>query len=216
MKVNLAGRHFENATVIKRIGTKNHASLWECRCDCGNIFKATAGHLISGHSKSCGCLRKKQASSNFRTHGASESRLHRIWANMKTRCTNNNDPSYKNYGGRGISICSEWSDDFEAFANWAKNNGYSELLTIDRKDNAKGYTPDNCRWVDFKTQSRNRRNNHIIEYKGEKKTLAEWCEEYGHNYHTLLKRITTGWDIEKALTTRPIEKYRNSKGATNT
>lgn len=210
MRVNLDGQRFGNATVIKQIGTKNHAVLWECLCDCGNTFKTTSGHLISGHSKSCGCLRKKQTSLNFKKHGESETRLHRVWSNMKTRCTNVNNRSYKNYGGRGIKICSQWLNDFAAFSEWAKNNGYSANLTIDRMDNDKGYNPENCRWVDTKTQNRNRRSNHLFEYKGEKKTLAEWCEEYDLKLHTLLKRISLGWSMEKALTTRPLAKYHNN------
>lgn len=89
-------------------------------------------------------------------HGYNNTRPYEIWENMKQRCYNSKCPMYNYYGGRGITICEEWKNHPEAFVNWAIQNGYSENLTIDRIDNSKGYSPDNCRWVDRKTQSLNR------------------------------------------------------------
>ena len=107
---------------------------------------------------------------------------------MKGRCYNPNDPSYKNWGGRGIAICDEWKDDFTCFYTWATENGYSEYLTIDRIDNNGNYTPENCRWASQKTQSRNRRSNVSITIGRETKSLVEWCEIFKLSYTTVNAR----------------------------
>ena len=141
------------------------------------------------------------------THGQSETRLYYIWSSMKSRCLNINNKSFQNYGGRGIRVCEEWLQSFEAFATWAHENGYADNLTIDRVDNDKDYTPDNCRWVDRTTQSRNRRNNRFLTYKGQTKTLGEWGEEVGINSAVIWKRLYHyGWSAEKALFT-PVKHF---------
>ena len=141
------------------------------------------------------------------------SRLSRIYDNMKKRCYSITNPSYKDYGGRGITICSEWLNSekvhnknatkgWSAFQDWAITNGYKEGLTIDRIDNSKGYSPDNCRWVDMESQCNNKRSNHYIEYKGDIKTLAEWCRVLSLNYDRVKQRLNSlGWSVEKAFET---------------
>lgn len=127
-------------------------------------------------------------------------RLWNIYHGMKKRCNNPNCARYKDYGGRGITICIEWQDDFDAFADWAKSNGYDETLTIDRIDVNGNYEPSNCRWVSLKEQSRNMRKTVYAEYKGVKKPLIEWCEELGLVYDTIHDRITRrGWSVERAF-----------------
>ena len=198
-------KRYGRATAIEDVGKdKNNNRLWLCKCDCGRIFTTTARRLNSGHTQSCGCLRDDTTSSHFRKHGLSETRLNRIWRNIKTRCCNPLNPEYSRYGGRGISICKLWYDDFMSFYDWSLNNGYSEEKTIDRIDNSKGYSPDNCRWTDYKTQSRNRRSNILITFNGERHPLIEWCEKYGSKYSTVYNRIRRGWGFEKALFT-PID-----------
>ena len=133
------------------------------------------------------------------------SRLYGIYAGMKERCSNPCHCAYQNYGGRGISYCEEWQD-FQVFKAWAESNGYSDNLTLDRIDVNGNYEPSNCRWITLKEQQNNRTNNHLIEYNGDLKTLQQWGEIFNIKWTTLYKRLQSGWDIEKALTT-PVRKY---------
>lgn len=119
---------------------------------------------------------------------------------MKDRCYNKNNKRYPDYGGRCITICDEWLNDFMSFYNWSIENGYNENLTIDRIDNNSSYKPSNCRWVDHKTQVRNRRNTKLFTYNGRTKPLAEWCEIQNLKYNIVSSRINKlNWPIEKAL-----------------
>ena len=124
---------------------------------------------------------------------------------MLDRCSNPNYAEHRYYFDRGISICEDWKNDFLAFKEWSERNGYADNLTIDRIDNAKGYSPDNCRWTTTKQQSRNRRNNILITYDGETKTLVEWCEQLNLPYGTIEMRINRGWNGVEAIT-KPIIK----------
>jgi len=132
-------------------------------------------------------------------HGKYGTRLYTIWSKMKARCLNINNHVYKYYGGRGISICKEWLENFIAFYNWSMVNGYADNLTIDRIDNNKGYSPENCRWTTQKIQSRNTRQNKLIEYNGQVKCIAEWAELYSLNQRTLESRLKRGWSIHEAF-----------------
>jgi len=119
---------------------------------------------------------------------------------MIDRCENKNHKYYNNYGGRGITVCTEWHD-IEAFYKWALLNGYTENLTIDRKNNDGNYSPENCRWVTMKVQNNNRRDNKVIKYNGETKTLKQWSEILGINYKLLSFRLCHGWTVKKAFET---------------
>lgn len=126
-------------------------------------------------------------------------RLYNIWKNMKQRCYNSKCERYKDYGGRGIEICKEWRDNFDNFADWAKDNGYVLGLTVERKDVNGNYCPENCCFVTRAEQARNKRDTIIVEYKGEAKPLIEWCEELGLHYDTTHNRIKNGWDAKDAF-----------------
>jgi len=128
-------------------------------------------------------------------------RLFGIRSSMIKRCTNPSCDRYKDYGGRGIKVCAEWMDDFDAFADWAKANGYEVGLTIDRINNDGDYEPDNCRWITKREQNRNKRTNFIVTYHGESKPLVSWCEELGLRYDPIHNRITKGWDVAEAFET---------------
>lgn len=133
-------------------------------------------------------------------HGMSKHPLHYTWSHMKSRCSCPTHQAYKNYGGRGIGVCDEWQDSFETFMEWALSNGWERGLTLDRIDNDGDYEPDNCRWVDHKTQNRNRRTNRYLTFNGESKTLQEWSEITGIPRCTIEKRLDKyGFSVEDAL-----------------
>lgn len=134
-------------------------------------------------------------------HRMSHTRLYRVWDGMISRCHREKYHSYKRYGGRGITVCDEWRNDFHAFYEWAIRNGYHEGLSIDRIDNDKGYSPDNCRWVTMKVQGNNKRSNHYIEYNGETHTIAEWSEILGIPRNVLYHRFERGWSVKRAFET---------------
>jgi hypothetical protein len=152
------GKRYGKLTVIAYDKSVKGNLYFFCKCDCGNVKSIQKSGLVRGVTTSCGC---KLIERNTK-HGLSRTRLYRVFSDMKLRCYNPNSPDYKNYGGRGITICNEWLQDFTAFYKWAYKNGYDEnakkmQCTIDRIDNNKGYSPANCRWVDVATQNRNKR-----------------------------------------------------------
>lgn len=156
-KLDLVGVRFGRLVVVSLSDQKGgrNQRKWECICDCGNRKTVQGESLRDGSSKSCGCLRIDQKSNL--SHGLSKSRIYRIYRHMVNRCSNSKVDSYPLYGGRGIVVCDEWKR-FEPFYEWAMNNGYSEVLSIDRIDNEKGYSPDNCQWSSVVDQARNKRN----------------------------------------------------------
>lgn len=140
-------------------------------------------------------------------------RLRKIWESMHERCEYEKHMHYHSYGGRGICVCKEWSE-YISFAKWAYKNGYSDGLTIDRVDSDGNYEPGNCRWVTFKEQANNKRNNRIIVFQGEKYTLSKLAEKIGMNKTTLRERLNSGWSVDDAVS-KPIrlrtKGYRKSK-----
>lgn len=204
--IDLTGKKFGMLTVVGRAPNRKGRTMWKCKCDCGNIVDVEASNLKSGHTTSCGCYWYERVPSinhekNVR-HGETKTRLHHIWANMRYRCNNPKCHQYDDYGGRGIKVCEEWSD-YEAFRDWALNNGYSDDLSVDRIDVDGDYEPSNCRWADNKTQSNNKRDSRKITYNGETHTIAEWSRITGISWVVIDYRIKSGWSIEKTLTKAP-------------
>lgn len=200
-KEDLTGQRFGRITVLGFDHfDKWNKGRWLCRCDCGKIWTVDTHQLKSGHTKSCGCLKAQMAGDRTRTHGQSGSKLYRVWAAMLKRCENPNDPGYKNYGGRGITVCEDWHN-FENFQTWALSSGYKEGLLIDRTDNNKGYSPENCAWTTRQAQNENRRNVHKLTVNGETHTVSEWAVLTGIDRHTIQKRIKNGYPPELFLQT---------------
>lgn len=143
-----------------------------------------------------------QGNQNALKHGLSKTRLHRIWHSMYCRCYYKSTNQYKNYGGKGIKVCEEWKHmkGFLNFYNWAINNGYKENLTLDRIDNNKDYSPNNCKWSTSKEQSNHKTNNVYYTFKGKTQTSKQWCNEYKISQTTLNDRLKRGWTLEQALT----------------
>ena len=132
-------------------------------------------------------------------------KIYKVWSGIKQRCFNPNSNRYKNYGGRGISICDEWKNSFETFCKWALENGYKEGLSIDRIDHEKNYEPSNCRWTDEITQQNNRTNNTLYESEGETHTLTEWSRIKGIKPKTFCTRWRRGYrgqDLMKPTMTK--------------
>lgn len=165
--IDLTGQRFGRLVVIGRsLESKHGEATWLCQCDCGNTSIVRGSYLRGGNTQSCGCYGHELSvrGERRRTHsgsrdGGKKRRLYRIWIAMKTRCYNHNSKNYKNYGGRGITICAEWLHDFAAFRDWAMSCGYQDDLSIDRINVDGNYCPDNCRWATRKEQRHNRRDS---------------------------------------------------------
>lgn len=191
------GKKFNKLTVVEYVDVRGSHRLFKVVCDCGNERVIRLDHMKKGETKSCGCYGLQK---NI-IHGLKGNKIYNLWKGIKRRCYNKNEKSFKNYGGRGIKICEEWKDDPMAFFNWA-NGRHKEGLQLDRKDNNMDYSPENCRFVTSKMNTRNTRRNLVIEYNGEKKCLSEWCELIKFNYKKVQLRIQRlKWPIEKSFNT---------------
>lgn len=202
------GERFGRLVVIGRATNDSSGNaMWNCICDCGHETTVLGRSLRRGATRSCGCFlsesSKKRMSKIMRKHGLSHTPLYRVWASMKERCNSEDCKGYKNYGARGIKVCSEWEEDFQVFYDWAIANGYAEGLEIDRIDNDGDYSPINCRFITPKANCRNqRRNVQVIVYdKITKSTqvcrsLSEAAEVTGLNPQRIRRNMDQGY-LEK-------------------
>lgn len=186
LKISLIGKKFGKLLVLEECKErdKHKKIVYKCLCDCGSISYVTANNLRRENgTRTCGCSKVGHA-----THGKRHTRMYGIWLGMKTRCYNKNRRQYKDYGGRGVAVCDEWKDDFQAFYNWAMSHGYNDTLTIDRIDNDGNYEPSNCRWVNWTMQQNNKRTNVNITFNGVTKTIAQWAKQLNIDYDKLQYR----------------------------
>jgi len=185
--IDITGQRFGSLVAIEptEMRSSQGGVMWRCICDCGNTHYASTHMLTSGNTKSCGCSFKKPRPHRRKPYRGT--RLYRIWTNMKTRCLNPNiGYKYSRYGGRGVTICDEWLD-FDSFCSWALSSGYSNELTLDRIDNEKGYSTDNCRWVTMAEQNRNRSSAHMVTINGVTKCVEDWKKELKVDYYKVLE-----------------------------
>ena len=211
----MIGRRFGRLTVValsEKRGNRGQLK-YECLCDCNNRVTVMGETLRRGRCTSCGCYQKEVAKKVNTTHGgccSGQSRrgydkLYPVWQGMKDRCLNPNNSEYKNYGGRGITICDEWKDDYVTFRDFMLKIGYDinrapKEQTIDRIDVNGNYCPENCRLLTLGAQQNNKTSSHYITFNGETKTLSEWSRELGLDVPFILKRLNKGMSVEEALT----------------
>lgn len=203
--IDITGQRFGRWTVLRFDQKKGRENYWWCVCDCGTEKSVATSPLNLGKSTSCGCFQREDASRRVATHGYCRKNDRRpeysIWRGMLTRCENPNEPAYRNYGGRGITVCEQWHD----FATFLKDVGNrpSPDYSLDRIDNSKGYEPGNIAWATNKEQANNTRVNRIIEIDGTTKTLAQWCDALGIKRQTVQSRLTRGWNEKDAVMKSP-------------
>lgn len=193
-KIPVEGQRFNLLTMIEREPSKPGYAL--CECDCGVRKSVKICHVRSGRTISCGCEHSRRASartaelhaSNIK-HGASHTRVHGLWSNMKARCYRPSSSGYKRYNGRGITVCDRWM----VFTNFLADMGEPpEGMTIERIDNDGPYSPDNCRWATRKEQANNTSANVYATIDGETKSAGEWSAEYGLPRKLLRDRVHRG------------------------
>lgn len=198
------GKSYEKLTIVEWLGRDNWGGqIVKCQCECGNYIETSLQGIKSGHAKSCGCYQRLLASKRLYKHGKTHNDIYNVWAAMIRRCTNPNVKEANNYIGRGISVCSDWRNDFQKFYDYVrklphyKEDGYS----LDRIDNNGNYEPGNVKWSTKEEQANNRRSNHFIIHNGKTQSISQWARELGMNQSTLYMRLNKyEWDIEKALT----------------
>lgn len=168
----------------------------DCLCDCGKETNVLLLHFVRKRTLSCGCLKNKR-------NGLSETKLYKIYKAIQERCDGKTKDSHR-YLGRGITVCDEWKKNYMSFISWALNNGYKEGLQIDRKDNNKGYSPENCRWVTSEVNNNNRHNTFIVLYNGKKEPFMPLMRKLNliNNAPAIRARIKRGWSAQKAIDTK--------------
>jgi len=202
---DLRGKRYGRLTVVSFVETVKRQRIWQCQCACGQATFVATSKLNAGHTKSCGCLLRDSgiaAGHRNRRHGMSRTPIYRIWAAMRNRCHRPNVKGYDRYGGRGITVCDRWRTSFENFyADMGPRPDDGQRWSIERKDKDGPYCPENCVWALDKQQARNKRDNHVLEFRGVSRCLAEWEEQTGIPQHVIRKRLKRGWSVERALTT---------------
>ena len=194
------GQKYGYLTVLDFYKIK-YSTILKCRCDCGNFKDVLRESLTRGLTRSCGCFKENN---RLDVLYPNYTRLWNVWYEMKRRCYNPKDNSYKRYGGRGITICNEWLNDFMSFYKWAIDNGYvyndKERLTIERINNDGNYEPKNCTWKTYKEQSLNTRRNRRFLFNGEMLTIKEISTKLNVKYDDLYNRLLyTNGNIDKAI-----------------
>ena len=206
-KKNLVGQKFGRLSPLSEEGrTKYGAVLWRCACDCGTTTVKSSHALLTGDTRSCGCLQKevnRSAKTHGHTVGQKATPEFTAWKNMIARCTKNSHEEFKNYGNRGITVCERWRD-FSAFLSDVGLRPSPEL-SLHRIDNNLGYFKSNVKWATKEEQCNNTRRNVLLEFDGRVQTVTKWCAERGLTYGAVYARLKNGWSVDRALGT-PLQK----------
>jgi hypothetical protein len=196
---DLTGKQFGRLNIVSRSKNKGKHVQWHCKCECGGTKIATTTNIVRGLTQSCGCLHKEAISKINSTHGMTKSRTFIIWQGMLARCGNPQNPSYKNYGGRGVFVCDRWKLSFENFL--ADMGEAKDDQSIDRISVNGIYEPNNCRWATLKEQALNKRNTLFVLFNGVTAPLKTHCENLSLSYKSVHARIQRGWSVSDALST---------------
>lgn len=213
MRTDYTNKRFNRLVIIsdapsqKRANGSSSRRRVICRCDCGVIKNIDLQSIKDGKTKSCGCLNDENKKIPHTTHGLSYNPLYQVWYDMKNRCSNQKCNHYQYYGGRGISVCDEWSNSLQSFIEWASENGYKKGLQLDRINSNGNYEPCNCRFISLKENMRNRRSGVKCEYNGETKTLVEWCELLNLEYELVRTRLKRGWSFKTSVETPKMKSH---------
>jgi hypothetical protein len=197
------GKKFNRLTAIRFLGMKGSVQFWEFKCDCGGTKNTKISNVLKGWTGSCGCLHHEMLLRRNTVHGYAPRNIHRdavyrCWLAIHSRCSNQNQKSWKHYGGRGISVCERWS----SFENFLLDMGDRPVgCSIDRINNDGNYEPGNCRWATRKTQNDNKRTVHKITFNGKTLNKRDWAKEIGGNPDIIYIRLKRGWSAEKAVST---------------
>lgn len=202
-----SGERFNKLTIVKKVDGAGRA-CWLCECDCGNRLMTDSTRLRSGVTNRCNDCARKVSADKRRTLGDEKlTKEYRAWSNMKNRCDNPNYTLFHRYGGRGISVCDSWGDDYKVFLS-DMGRATSKEHSIDRIDNNLGYCKENCKWATRIEQANNKGNNTIHEYNGKKNTLAGWCRDLNLNYTKTQMRLQRGMSFDMAIASElPIKHY---------
>ncbi len=198
--LDISGERYGRLRVVSFSHREEIASWFNCVCDCGKEVRTTSNRLRTGATRSCGCYHRDRTSEAKTKHGKRHTSIYNIWCNMRGRCENPTDAAYDRYGARGITVCDRWKD-FSAF--YEDMGDKPDGLTLERINNDKGYSPENCCWDTMKNQTRNRHTNRIMTLGNKTQCLAAWAEELGWRSNTLVSRVLRKWSDERALTTPP-------------
>lgn len=201
------GKKFGYWTILYATKGNGRKKTYICECKCGSKKAVALDTLKLGTSKSCGCFHKEQLSKKMTTHGQTGKRIMSIYYNIKSRCYNEKNNRFKDYGDRGIKMCDEWKNNSSLFVKWSMENGYADNMSIDRIDNDGDYCPNNCRWVLLKEQAQNKRNSILFTFYGVTKNLKEWCECIGESYQKMYGRYFRGYDVFREDDITKIEKF---------
>lgn len=208
--LGLTHRRFGRLIALEYVASRR----WRCRCDCGTIVIVWRSSLRKGTCQSCGCLQREQLAARRTTHGATRpgrvTTEYNIWRGMKIRCLMPTNHAWKNYGGRGITICDRWRESFAAFLE-DMGPRPSYRFTIDRIDNDGPYEPGNCRWAVSRTQSGNKRGNRVMTFRGKTQHMAAWARDLNVPVHQISNRLRRGWSVERALSEPPNDPHGQSR-----
>jgi hypothetical protein len=198
VRVDITGQRFGRLSVIAPVeGT--HPLRWLCRCDCGKTVKPFGRNLRGGLTQSCGCLSADKASVRNSTHGMTRLKAYQSWFDARARCHDPKDPAFWRYGGRGITMCDRWREDVTAFCvdMGERPKGY----TLERIDNSKGYSPENCVWASRWEQMQNTRMTRMLTHNGITLSRSQWERRLHLKPGTIRSRMRIGWSLERVLTT---------------
>lgn len=199
-RINLIGNRYGRLTVINYSHSSSQGcTYWVCKCDCGDEKVICGIGLRGGLTQSCGCLRKEITAVNSFRHGHSRDRLYKTWTGMKQRCYTETSQDYPDYGGRGVTVCETWKNEFMAFREWAIRSGYTDDLTIERLDTSGNYEPGNCTWIPHRNQAINRRSTRFIDFRDLRMTLTEFSSAFDLTPLMVREGYYKGWDADKII-----------------